>query len=53
MATRRKFIESALVASTAASMGMFPSFGKQLNSVSKKEKTTEKPVVISTWQSEQ
>ncbi len=49
MATRRKFIESALVASTAASMGMFPSFGKQLSSVLKKENKTEKPVVISTW----
>ncbi len=50
MATRRKFIESALVASAAAaSTGIFPSFGKQLNSVFKKENKTEKPVVISTW----
>ena len=49
MSTRRKFIESALVASAVTSMGMFPSFGKQLSYVFKKENKSGKPVVISTW----
>ncbi len=49
MSSRRKFIEGTLIASAAAATGIFPSFGKNLDSVFKNESSVEKPVIISTW----
>ena len=49
MTTRRKFILSSVLASTATIFGIRPSFGEKKNNPVIKLTPRRKPVVISTW----